>query len=225
MNIYISKIFVLCMILGVFGIGTAIAAPSVTIDPASTTGLSLGDTFSINIHVDPDGNGVSGGQIDLSFDTSVLEVTDLTAGNILGAPIIDPGSKYDNTAGTVEAIYARIGATTPPTEAGTWATVTFQVKTGAADSTTTIAITSAGLADESFADMPGIITTDGTATVGAAVPTITSTEAVIALQIAAGGSDSCDDTMLAAADVSGDGKVTSLDALMIMQAAAGVISL
>ena len=139
--------------------------PSVTIDPASTTGLSPGGTFSINIHVDPDGNGVSGGQIDLSFDTSVLEVTDLTAGNILGAPIIDPGSKYDNTAGTVETIYARIGATTPPTEAGTWATVTFQVKTGAADSTTTIAITSAGLADESFADIPSIIITGGTATI------------------------------------------------------------
>ena len=34
-----------------------------------------------------------------------------------------------------------------------------------------------------------------------------------------------DDATLAAADVSGDGKVTSLDARMIMQAAAGRIEL
>jgi pimeloyl-ACP methyl ester carboxylesterase len=53
---------------------------------------------------------------------------------------------------------------------------------------------------------------------------LTSTDAVIALQIAVG-SRPCDDAMLAAADVSGDDRVTSLDALMILQAAAGRIAL
>jgi hypothetical protein len=48
---------------------------------------------------------------------------------------------------------------------------------------------------------------------------ITPADAAIALQIAATGAH--DD----AADVSGDGCVTSLDALMIMQAAAGRIEL
>ena len=42
---------------------------------------------------------------------------------------------------------------------------------------------------------------------------------------AAGGSASCDAATLAAADVSGDGCVTSLAALMILQAAAGKIEL
>ncbi|RZN34424.1 MAG: hypothetical protein EF813_09985 [Methanosarcinales archaeon] len=41
----------------------------------------------------------------------------------------------------------------------------------------------------------------------------------------ASGSASCDAATLAAADVSGDGQVTSLDALMILQAAAGAIEL
>ncbi|RJS69466.1 hypothetical protein CW696_07045, partial [ANME-2 cluster archaeon] len=41
----------------------------------------------------------------------------------------------------------------------------------------------------------------------------------------AAGSRPCDAVMLAAADVSGDGQVTSLDALMILQAAAGKIEL
>ena len=166
MNGYITKIFVLCMVLGAFGVGAAAAAPAVTISPASTTGLAPGDSFSVNISVDPDGNGVSSGQIDLSFDTAVLEVTGLTAGDMLGANPLDTGSAHDNTAGTVIAVLARNGGTTPPTAAGTWATVAFSVKTGASDGTTTIAITSVGMADESFATITGITTTDGTATVG-----------------------------------------------------------
>jgi len=48
---------------------------------------------------------------------------------------------------------------------------------------------------------------------------LTPTDATIALEIAVG-SRPCDATMLAAADMSRDGRVTSLDALMILQAAA-----
>ncbi|MCD6145783.1 MAG: hypothetical protein J7J03_05225, partial [Methanosarcinales archaeon] len=48
---------------------------------------------------------------------------------------------------------------------------------------------------------------------------ITPADAAIALCLAAGGSASCDAATLAAADVSGDDRVTSLDALMILQAA------
>ena len=48
---------------------------------------------------------------------------------------------------------------------------------------------------------------------------ITPADAAIALTLAAGGSASCDPTMVAAADVSGDHRVTSLDALMIHKAA------
>jgi parallel beta-helix repeat protein len=55
---------------------------------------------------------------------------------------------------------------------------------------------------------------------------LTPADTAIVLAFAAGGgSTSCDPAMLAAADVSGDGSVTSLDALMILQAAAGAIEL
>ena len=54
---------------------------------------------------------------------------------------------------------------------------------------------------------------------------ITPTDAVIALVIAAGGSASCDPATFAAADMNDDHRVTSLDALMIIQAAAGAITL
>jgi hypothetical protein len=54
---------------------------------------------------------------------------------------------------------------------------------------------------------------------------VTAADAVIALEIAAGGSASCDPETFTAADVSGDGQVTSLDALMILQKAAGAIEI
>jgi len=54
---------------------------------------------------------------------------------------------------------------------------------------------------------------------------ITPADAAIALRLAAGGSASCDAATLDAADVIRDGCVTSLDALMILQAAAGAITL
>ena len=63
MNGYITKIFVLCMVLGAFGVGAATAAPAVTICPASTTGLAPGDSFSVIISVYPDGNRFSSVQI------------------------------------------------------------------------------------------------------------------------------------------------------------------
>jgi hypothetical protein len=53
---------------------------------------------------------------------------------------------------------------------------------------------------------------------------ITSVDAVIALRITVD-NRSCDATMLTAADVSDDNQVTALDALMILQAAAGTINL
>jgi len=55
--------------------------------------------------------------------------------------------------------------------------------------------------------------------------TLALTDAAIALQIAAGGSASCEPATLAAADVSGDNRVTSSGALMILQAAGGAIEL
>jgi Tol biopolymer transport system component len=54
---------------------------------------------------------------------------------------------------------------------------------------------------------------------------ITPTDAAIALRLAVSGFALCDLAMLTAADVSGDSRVTSLDALMILQAAAGAIVL
>jgi len=93
-----------------------------------------------------------------------------------------------------------------------------------------ITLTDGGIGDDDLT-ANGVIVDDG----GPSLPmskkgdlnrdcTLTPTNAVIAVEIAVG-SRPCDAETLAAADVSGDGVVTSLDALMILQAAAGAISL
>ena len=170
--INMPKTLALFMVISTLGLGVVAAAPSVTIDPASITDLSAGDSFSVYVSVNPDGYGISSGQIDLSFDTSVLEINSLTKGNILGMDALDVGSKFDNTAGTVTAVLARMGATTRPTAADTWAIVTFNVISDAEASTTRIGIKSVGLADGAFADIKGITTNDGTVTLGAGTTVI-----------------------------------------------------
>ena len=76
--------------------------------------------------------------------------------------------------------------------------------------------TDAGYLNVGHAQTRGDLNSDGV---------LTPADAAIALQIATGGSTSCDAAMLERVDVSRDGQVTSLDALMILQAAAGTISL
>ena len=147
------------------------AAPTVSINPASQD-VSAGDTFTVNIAVDPAGYGVSTGSITVSFDATVMQADSVVAGDLLGtSPIVPPGfPKIDNINGTVQIDLARSGTTIPPTPEGTWAVITFTVNSDALDGTHTIGITAAELADETFADIPGIKTNNGTVTIVTGYP-------------------------------------------------------
>jgi len=155
----------LLVYITVFTTGVAMAGPSIEISPSSITGLSPGDSFSIDIILDPNGFGISSGEIDLSFDNSMLEVTGLTKGDILGTDALETGTSYDNTDGTIKTVLARLGATTPPTSKATWVTINFKVKSDAHAGTTTINITKVDFSDEKFDEITQIETTDGTATI------------------------------------------------------------
>ena len=146
-------------------------APAVSIDPASQD-VFADDTFTVNVAVDPAGYGVSSGSITVSFDATVMQADSVVAGDLLGiSPIVPPGfPKIDNTNGTVQVDLARSGATTPPTPEGIWAAIIFTVNSDAPEETYTISITASELADESFADIPGITTNDGTVTIVTGYP-------------------------------------------------------
>jgi hypothetical protein len=144
----------------------ALAAPdpSASVSPASQT-VDPGDTFSIDIFVNTDNNGVSGGQFDFAFDASVMQVDSVTAGDLFGATPNAIGPDIDNVAGTASLALARTGLTTPPTPNGTFATITLTMNGDAPLGTYTLDITNLQLSDENFAGIAGIAMNDGTVTI------------------------------------------------------------
>jgi len=66
-----------------------------------------GENFTLSIVVDPQGSGVSGGEIAVFFKG--LEVIDVSAGDLLGPkPLV--GFKYvDNAEGVLRVAIARVG--------------------------------------------------------------------------------------------------------------------
>ena len=152
-----------------FGIGTAYAAPSVVIDPASSSVAGAGESFSVDVLVDPAGETLAGGTVELSFNSDVLSITSHSKGTIFSCESSDMGSDW-TTAGYAKINLAALGCTA--TTAGTWANITFKVADDASDGVYDIGITSAVLKDQTTAVLAGTTTTNGTVTVGGAAPTL-----------------------------------------------------
>jgi hypothetical protein len=205
--------------------GMASAETLVSVSP-STQNVAEGETFTIDVTIDPN-TSIAGAQFDLSFDASLVSADSVIEGDLLkqggASAYFSPGA-IDNTAGTMTDV---AGAITTPgatvSSPGVFATIRMTAKT--VDGTSLLDLSSVIVGD---INGTAVLTTvnDGSVIIGAICGDlnrdgeITTTDAVIVLEIAAGSrpNDS-------AADVSGDGRVTPLDALMIMQAAAGQIDI
>jgi hypothetical protein len=157
----VVMVVALLLILGTTTI-TALASPSpvVSVSP-STQEVSPGDSFSINITVDPDGAGIRSAELNFAFDASVMQVDSVTAGNLLGASIIAVPPTIDNTNGNVNYAIARLGAVPVPTTAGIFAIITLTVEGDASLGTYALNITSMGLSNESNIEIPGVVVNDG----------------------------------------------------------------
>lgn len=121
-----------------------------------TVSADAGDELAVQITVDPDGRGVSGGELNLSFDTDGLTLLKVEAGDLFGADPLVGVETVDNDTGTLTYALARRGETTPPTPTSVFAELTFQVSQDAARGSYDLSVTSLGLADESFQDIAGI---------------------------------------------------------------------
>lgn len=112
-----------------------------------------GQQVTIEIKVKPAGWGVSGGEINLAFNSDVLEGVTIEPGDFLGSNPIVGLNRIDNQGGVVRLALARVGETTVPSPPGILATVQFRVLDSAISGTYELELTKVGLADENFEDI------------------------------------------------------------------------
>ncbi|OFV68501.1 MAG: secreted protein containing Cellulosome anchoring protein, cohesin region domain protein [Candidatus Syntrophoarchaeum caldarius] len=127
-EILTTFIVALCSI-GVLSVSTALGGPIVSVDPPDLNGLK-GETFTVNITIDPQGEAIYGAQYDLYFDPAVLQVVSQTKGDFLtqdGASSIEIVNTFNNTIGRLEYSETRIGTSDGVTGAGVLAMITFNL--------------------------------------------------------------------------------------------------
>ena len=188
----------------------------------SSIDTSVGEEFGIDVVIDPGGEAVYSAQYKLLFDPDILEALSQEEGDLLNeggaANTIEIVNSIDNEGGNLQYGLTRMGVVTGVTATGTLAHVTFRVIGG--DRGSRIELTDVIVGNPIPEEMP-VSVESGVCFVDGKPPYVASTpaDAVIALQMAVRGEYS------AKADVNHDDKVTSLDALMILQTAAGNIEL
>ncbi|CAD7771244.1 Cohesin domain protein [Candidatus Methanoperedenaceae archaeon GB50] len=134
--------------------------PCVSIDPPDLNGLK-GETFTVNITVDPHGREVYGAQYDLCFDPAILQVANQRRGNFLrqdGSDSYVVVNRFNNTLGKLEYGEMRIGTSDGVTGAGVLAMITFNL---AGCGSTSLTLSNVLLSDPSPAPIPGIKTSNG----------------------------------------------------------------
>jgi len=104
------------------------SAAQISVVPSSQT-VSTGESFTIDIYVEPEGNVTAGVDYILSFDNTLLNATSLTTGTFFDGFTTDDtyGMGINNTTGTVdygEMIWPYTG--TGPIDPGTVTTITFE---------------------------------------------------------------------------------------------------
>ena len=105
-------------------IGVVSAQTLVSISPL-TQQIDEGQNFVIQVYVEPDAP-VSGAQLSLQFDSSLVNVVSITEGNLLnqdGASTIFSVGTIDNSQGTVTDVYALILGKSNITTSGIFANI------------------------------------------------------------------------------------------------------
>ena len=125
----------------------------VTLTPSSID-AEPGGSFTVNVDVDPNGQGISAAEVTINFDTRVFAYEGMAAGELLGASPLVGVESADHEIGQLIFALARRGATSAPTDAGTLATLTFMVLDGAHGGEHGLTVYRVGLADENQQDVP-----------------------------------------------------------------------
>ena len=116
-------IYLVSLALLIGSLAFSVSAQTISIDPGSIE-ANQGDSFTIDIKVDPEGTAIYGAQYVLFFDSKILNATLQTQGTFLSGNTLP--CKIDNLNGTVEYGEYRTGGD-GVTNPGVLASVTFGV--------------------------------------------------------------------------------------------------
>jgi hypothetical protein len=140
---------------------SAQAAPVINVEPFHQNVLQ-GDSFTVNITVDPAGDEVMGAQYDLYFNNMLLNATDQVSGDFLshdGASTMVVTNEINNTIGLVGYCEIRMGVEYGVTTPGVLATVTFKAME---PGTSNITLSNVLLSDPLGVKIPDVLTNNGT---------------------------------------------------------------
>jgi hypothetical protein len=106
------------------------AAAEMSVSPQPTN-VEIGNTFTVDVTVDPMGDEIYAAQYDLSFNANILGATAQTPGDFLsqgGTETMVPMNTIDNTVGKMTYSETRLGdPESGATESGVLASITFEV--------------------------------------------------------------------------------------------------
>ena len=116
-------IYLVSLVLLVSSLAFSASAQTISIDPGNIE-ANQGDSFTVDIKVDPEGTEISGAQYVLRFDSRILNATSQTQRTFLGGNIL--ADEIDNPGGTVEYSEYKTGSG-GVTNPGVLASITFEV--------------------------------------------------------------------------------------------------
>ncbi len=138
---------------------TASSSPTISIAPASITGLNQGDTFSVDVKVDPEGQPVNVVEISLKFNPAVVHIDSYNAiicaivaskcsiarGDFLGYNPVELLNDINNTNGTLYLAHVVEPRRPEVTAPGTYVILNFKVNSNAQAGRSTLDLTTARL--------------------------------------------------------------------------------
>ena len=130
---------------------------TVTISSSSER-ASLGQEFTFDVSVDPQGRGISGVQVWIEYDPSIFQVVGVEPGALLGEEPAEAGPIIDEVEGVFQYAAARIGETHTPTSPGLFAAVKLLVlDTVIPGNETSLKITQVKIPDQDIREIRGVL--------------------------------------------------------------------
>ena len=122
-------LFLLLLLVSLISLVSGVQSAVINVQPASLE-VSHGDTFTIEIKIDPEGSEIYGAQYTLYFNPGLLNATSQTQGTFLshdGASTSVILNRINNSLGKIEYGESRMGVEYGVTEPGVLASITFDV--------------------------------------------------------------------------------------------------